>query len=161
MRKELAATAAALAVMVAVPLFAGDTASPFAGDENRYFADDEDRFLADDDEDRFFAEDEDTLPSFRDDEDRASSFAEDTTSPGIDRRQRNQQRRIQYGKRIGAITPREAFRLERMLARIEHVERRFKADGHFTRAERTRIHGMLDRSGRSIQLAMRNGRVAP
>ena len=153
MRKELAATAAALAMIVAVPLFAADTAPPFAGDEETYFAGEEDTAP-------YFADEEKKAPYFLDDERRTPSFAEGTSSPGIDRRERNQLRRIRYGERVGAITPREGVRLERMLARIEHVEQRFKADGRFTRAERARIHGMLDRSGRMIELAMHNGRVS-
>lgn len=144
MRKEFVATAAALAMLIAAPLFAQDWAPPFAGEEDRYF---EDRRVEEDDT-RYFPADEDAY----------RTFAEDTYSPGIDRRELHQARQIEYGKRIGSISPREAFRLKRLLARIERTEQQFKADGHFTRAERTRIHRMLDDSGRNIQLAMNNGR---
>lgn len=163
MRKGIVATMAALTMMVAVPLFAGDTDSSFAEDRDSIFEEDMDTIF---EEDRDFTFKDDRDFTFKDDrdftfEDRDSRIAEDTSAPGIDRRQRNQHRRIQYGKRIGSITPREAFRLERMLSRIELQEQRFKSDGRFTRAERVRIHRMLDHSGRSIHLAMNNGRVAP
>jgi hypothetical protein len=148
MRKRFVATAAALAMLVAVPLFARDTDPSFAEDRD---------FIFEEDRDTTFKSDRDS--AFEIEENWDSRFAVDTSAPGIDRRQLNQQRRIRYGVRIGSITPREAVRLERMLARIENQEQRFKADGHFTRAERARIHQLLDHSGRRIHLAMRNGRI--
>jgi hypothetical protein len=148
MRNRFVATAAALAMMVAVPLFARDTDPSFAEDRD---------FLFEEDRDATFKADRDS--AFDSEENWDSRFAGDTSAPGIDRRQRNQQRRIQYGVRIGSITPREAAMLGRLLARIEHQERRFKVDGHFTRAERARIHQLLDHSGRRIHLAMHNGRI--
>ena len=156
MRKRFVATAASLAMMVAVPLFAREPDPSFAEDRDFIFEEDRDMtFEAD--RDTIFKEDRDSAFEFE--ENRDSRFAGDISAPRIDRRQRNQQRQIQYGVRIGSITPREAARLERLLARIEHQERRFKADGHFTRAERARIHQLLDHSGRRIQLAMHNGRI--
>lgn len=156
MRNRFVATAAALAMMVAVPLFARDTDPSFAEDRDFIFEEDRDTTF-EENRDTTFKEGRDS--AFESEENWDSRFAGDTSAPGIDRRQRNQQRRIQYGVRIGSITHREAAMLERLLARIEHQERRFKADGHFTRAERARIHQLLDRSGRRIHLAMHNGRI--
>jgi len=60
-------------------------------------------------------------------------------TPGIDRRQANQERRIEQGVKSGQITPREAARLEKGQARVERMEARAKEDGKVTKQERARI----------------------
>ncbi|MBI5418948.1 MAG: hypothetical protein HZA60_02560 [Deltaproteobacteria bacterium] len=91
----------------------------------------------------------------------APVIAGDTASPGIEQRQRNQQRRIYQGVQSGSLTPGEAARLEREQARIERQERRFKSDGDFTPVERARVQKRLNHSSRHIYRAKHNGRVAP
>lgn len=66
-------------------------------------------------------------------------FAQAAT-PGVDQRQVNQERRIQQGVDSGALTAREARRLEAGQDRVERMEDRAKADGVVTRQERARMH---------------------
>ncbi|MBI5341995.1 MAG: hypothetical protein HZB63_01475 [Deltaproteobacteria bacterium] len=91
----------------------------------------------------------------------APAFAGDTSSPGIEQRQRNQQQRIDEGVRNGSLTPAEAARLEREQAQIERQERRLKADGDFTPRERARIQHRLDQSSRHIYREKHDRQGAP
>jgi hypothetical protein len=88
----------------------------------------------------------------------ASNASAGTNSPRIDRREANQQRRINQGVRSGSLTPRETYRLQRRQANINAQEARFKSDGHFTRRERNIVRHSLDRSSRAIYRAKHNGR---
>ena len=76
-----------------------------------------------------------------------SAFA---NTPGINRRERNQQRRIAHGIADGQLTAREAARLEREEAHIYRDERRAKADGTVTFWERQHLDNELDRANRRI-----------
>lgn len=76
-----------------------------------------------------------------------SAFA---NTPGINRRERNQQRRIAHGIADGQLTAGEAARLEREEAHINRDERRAKADGRVTFWERQRLDNELDRANRRI-----------
>lgn len=68
------------------------------------------------------------------------SQAEDASAtPGIDKRQENQEKRIQQGVNSGALNEREAARLEKGQRRVERMEERAKADGKVTPKERARI----------------------
>lgn len=60
--------------------------------------------------------------------------------PGIDQRQANQDQRIDQGIGSGALTRPEARRLERGQNRIERMEGRALADSTVTGKERARIH---------------------
>ncbi|TAJ22624.1 MAG: hypothetical protein EPO64_13320 [Nitrospirae bacterium] len=71
-------------------------------------------------------------------------------TPGIDRREQRQEERIQDGVRSGALTPREAAKLEAEQARIRAKEQAMKADGVVTRGERKELQRDLDRSSRHI-----------
>lgn len=71
-------------------------------------------------------------------------------TPGVDRREANQERRIQEGVASGELTQREAKRLNRQQNRIDKMESRAKADGVVTQRERTRLHRQLDQSSRAI-----------
>lgn len=78
----------------------------------------------------------------------AAAFAQ-TATPRVDQRQLNQERRIEQGVDSGALTAREANRLEAGQDRVERVEDRAKADGVVTRRERVRLHQAQDvQSGR-------------
>jgi hypothetical protein len=81
----------------------------------------------------------------------------------INQRQGHQQHRIYHGVRSGALTGREAWRLERQQARIARYERRSRADGPgLTGRERYRLERMQDRASRNIyrQRHDRQGRQA-
>jgi hypothetical protein len=68
----------------------------------------------------------------------------------INRRKVNQQYRIAQGIRSGQLTPRETRHLEAREAHINRQERRMKADGNFTPAERARINREQNRTSRAI-----------
>ena len=72
------------------------------------------------------------------------------TTPRIEQRQANQERRIDEGVRNGTLTPLEAERLERGQERIRQMERDALANGRFTPYEREEIERELDRQSRRI-----------
>jgi len=81
------------------------------------------------------------------------------TTPRIDQRQDNQERRIEQGVRSGALTPREAARLERGQARIREMERQAMADGHVSRRERAAIDAEQERQNQLIARLKHNDRT--
>lgn len=74
-----------------------------------------------------------------------------TNTPNIDQRQANQEARIQQGEKSGALTPREANRLERQQQRIDRMENRAKADGVVTNKERAHLQHAENRQNRQIR----------
>lgn len=77
-----------------------------------------------------------TLPAY--------AFAQGTTTPRVDKREANQQKRIDQGVASGQLTPRETARLEKGQAHVQHMEDKAKADGKVTAKERERIHHAQD-----------------
>lgn len=77
------------------------------------------------------------------------SYAQ-TATPGIDRRQENQQKRIDQGVQSGELNKREAARMERHQEHIGKMEDRAKADGTVTKKERARIHHAQDQESKRI-----------
>jgi hypothetical protein len=69
----------------------------------------------------------------------------------VDRRQYNQQRRIEAGVRDGSITRQEYVRLQQEQARIADFERRAKADGRLDRSEAAILDHAQDNASRSIR----------
>lgn len=81
------------------------------------------------------------------------AYAQTPTSPampGVDQRQEQQARRIDQGRQSGALTGREAERIERGQARIQGMEGRAAADGTVTPQERRRLHHAQDTQSRHI-----------
>ena len=79
------------------------------------------------------------------------AFAQDTTStPRIDKREANQQRRIEQGEKSGQLTGREAARLERGQGRVQKMEDKAVSDGKVTPRERARIERAQNRQSRKI-----------
>lgn len=77
--------------------------------------------------------------------------AEDSTAtPGIDKRQANQEKRIQQGVDSGSLNKREAARLERGEKRIEKMEEKAKADGKVTPQERARLQHAENQQSKRI-----------
>lgn len=68
----------------------------------------------------------------------------------IDRRQSNQESRIQQGVRSGEINRWEYRKLETEQARIRDMERRAKADGYVSPHERAQIDRAQDAASRHI-----------
>jgi hypothetical protein len=82
--------------------------------------------------------------------------AESDQTPGLDRREENQQKRIEQGEQSGALTPKEAERLKRGEARLEKHEAKAKADGKVTPAERKRLNKEANRMGKRIHRQKRD-----
>lgn len=79
----------------------------------------------------------------------ALAFAQ-SSMPGVDQRQQNQDARIDQGIQSGALTQREATRLERGQAQVDRLEDRALADGKVTARERARLHHAQDVQSRHI-----------
>lgn len=73
-----------------------------------------------------------------------------TATPGVDQRQINQEARIQQGVQSGALTAREAARLEKGQDRVERMEDKAKSDGTVTRQERARLQKAENVQNRQI-----------
>jgi len=73
-----------------------------------------------------------------------------TKSPGVNKREHHQVKRIKQGAKSGELTKRETHRLAHEQARIRAKEARFKADGELTKRERANLHRDLNRSNRHI-----------
>lgn len=79
------------------------------------------------------------------------AFAQTTSTPRIDQRQKNQQQRIDQGVKSGQLTPKETARLNKEQARIQKMEDKARADGKVTAKERARIEKAQDRASRNIE----------
>lgn len=89
----------------------------------------------------------------------APSFAQET--PRIDRRQENQQARIDQGVQSGKLTNAEAKHMQANQKRIDAAESRAKADGTVTPQERRHVKRMQNRTDRKIARKKHNQRNAP
>jgi uncharacterized membrane protein YebE (DUF533 family) len=69
----------------------------------------------------------------------------------INEREARQREAIRRGVASGELTRHESQRLWGEQRRIERMEQRARADGHFTPQERARINRQLDNSGRHIR----------
>jgi len=78
------------------------------------------------------------------------AWAQTDSTKRIDRREANQERRIEQGEKSGALTPREAARLEKGQARVDKMEAKATADGKVTAKERRQIEKAQDRESRRI-----------
>ena len=76
--------------------------------------------------------------------------AQTSSTPRIDQRQANQDRRIDRGVKSGALTEKEADRLEKGQARVQKMEDKAVADGRVTKKERARIEHAQDRQSKKI-----------
>jgi hypothetical protein len=81
----------------------------------------------------------------------AAAQAPDTAStPRIDKRQQNQEKRIDKGARSGQLTDKEATRLDKGQQRVQKAEDKAVADGKMTKKERARIEHMQDQQSKKI-----------
>lgn len=78
------------------------------------------------------------------------AFAQTTSTPRIDQRQANQERRIEQGEKSGALNSREAARLEKAQGRVQKMENKASADGKVTARERARMEKAQDKQSRRI-----------
>ena len=78
------------------------------------------------------------------------AFAQTPSTPRVDQRQANQERRIEQGVQSGSLTPREAARLERGQDHVQNLEDKAKADGKVTPKERARLQHAENVQSRKI-----------
>jgi len=78
-------------------------------------------------------------------------------SPGVNKREHHQVKRIKQGAKSGELTRRETHRLAHEQAHIRAKEARFKADGELTTRERVKLHRDLNRSSRHIYRQKHDG----
>lgn len=71
-------------------------------------------------------------------------------TPGIDKRQANQQKRIDQGVKSGQLTGKEAARLEKREAKLESDKEKAQADGKVTKQERKKLHREANRDSKAI-----------
>lgn len=81
-------------------------------------------------------------------------------TPRVDRREANQQARINQGVGSGQLTGTEASRLQNQQNRINSAEAKAKADGVVTKKERADITRKQNRANRDIRRAKHNKKVA-
>jgi hypothetical protein len=78
-------------------------------------------------------------------------------SHGVNKREYQEQRRINQGIRSGELTRREAGRLEAGMAKIKTDERFARMDGTVTPRERARLQRELGRESRGIYRQKHDG----
>lgn len=71
-------------------------------------------------------------------------------TPGIDKRQEIQQKRIDQGVQSGELNKREAARLDRSQERVGKMEDKAKADGTVTKKERAHIQHAQNHESKNI-----------
>ncbi|MDD8017267.1 MAG: hypothetical protein PHP42_02720 [Bacteroidota bacterium] len=79
-----------------------------------------------------------------------SAFAQSAATPGIDKREHHQQKRIIQGMKSGELTPGETAKLEAKEAKIKHDEKTAKADGKVTPQERKKLNREENRASHAI-----------
>jgi D-alanyl-D-alanine carboxypeptidase len=78
----------------------------------------------------------------------------------VDQREATQEQRIQDGVRSGALTPREAGRLEAEQQRIRDTKARMRADGRLNPNEKAMLDRMQNRAERDISREKHDRQVA-
>lgn len=76
--------------------------------------------------------------------------AQTTSTPRIDQRQANQDARIDQGVQSGALTQKEAARMEQGQTHVQNMENKAMADGKMTGKERARIEQAQDNQSKRI-----------
>ena len=72
------------------------------------------------------------------------------STPRIDKRQAEQQKRIDEGVKSGQLNKKEAARLEKGQARVQKMENRAMADGKVNKKEARRSERAQDRQSKKI-----------
>ena len=78
------------------------------------------------------------------------ALAQTTSTPRIDKRQENQEKRIEQGVKSGALNKKEAARLEKGQDRVQKMEDKAMTDGKVTRKEKARIEHAQDVESKRI-----------
>lgn len=80
----------------------------------------------------------------------ASAPSNPAVTPVLDKKQANQQQRIDQGVASGKLTKREAARLQARENRLSAHETAAKADGVVTKKERVRLNQEADKDSQAI-----------
>jgi hypothetical protein len=86
-----------------------------------------------------------------------SAFAQTPATPRIDKREANQEKRIEQGVASGQLTAREEKRLDARETHLENAEAKAKADGTVTAKERKRLHVMAAADSKAIHRQKHDG----
>jgi hypothetical protein len=87
----------------------------------------------------------------------SSAFAQTPATPRIDKREANQEKRIEQGVASGQLTAREEKRLDARETHLESAEAKAKADGTVTAKERKRLHVMAAADSKAIRRQKHDG----
>ena len=87
--------------------------------------------------------------------------AAQTGTPGVDRRQYNQERRIDQGVQSGQLNAKETARLDKGQDKVEKIEENAKADGTVTKKEKGALHHAQEKQGKRIYRQKHDKQVAP
>ncbi len=79
----------------------------------------------------------------------------------VDKRQQNQEQRIDQGISSGSLTKPEARRLEQGQKRVERLESKAQADGTVTPAEKRRLEKAQDVQSKRIYRQKHDAQVKP
>lgn len=91
-------------------------------------------------------------------------FAQTPTTPAtpkVDQRQVNQAARIEQGTASGALTDKEAAKLNAGQARVEAKEEKAKADGVVTKKERAKLQHAENKQSRKIKRQKHDAQTKP
>jgi hypothetical protein len=81
----------------------------------------------------------------------AMAQSTDTQStPRIDKRQENQEKRIEQGTKSGQLNEKETARLEKGQAKVQKMEDKAVADGKVTKKEKKKIEHAQDHQSKKI-----------
>ena len=93
----------------------------------------------------------------------ASAFAQSTgttSTPRIDQRQANQEKRIEQGEKSGALNHKETARLEKGQTKVQKMENKAVADGTMTKKEKKHIEHAQDQQSKKIYHEKHDKQVA-
>ena len=88
------------------------------------------------------------------------ALAQTQSTPRIDQRQANQERRIEQGEKSGSLNKKEAKRLEKGQAHVQKMENKAVADGKVTPKEQARIEKAQNKQSREIHQQKHDKQVA-
>ena len=80
-------------------------------------------------------------------------------TPRVDKREANQEKRIEKGKETGQLTDKEAARLEGREDKLAAHEAAAKADGKVTPKERKRLRGEARRDSKRVYKQKHDGQT--
>lgn len=77
-------------------------------------------------------------------------FALAQSTPRIDKRQENQDKRIEQGVKSGELNKKEAARMEKGQERVQKIENKAMADGKMTTKEKVVVERAQDRQSKRV-----------